>query len=97
MKIFKIECSCSKKVVIHPAADIKSVFSLYSGLSHSSPNSRYFGMSYGGMVIRLPNGRFQLTAYWLSMKSSIVGPVGKASRPRPLMATLPTEVVTVSI
>ena len=31
MKIFKTECLCGKKLVICPTADIKSVFSLYSG------------------------------------------------------------------
>ena len=36
----------------------------------------------GGMIICPPNGRFQLAAYWLSVMSSIVGLVGKASRPR---------------
>ena len=54
-------------------------------------------MSYGGMIICPPSGRFQLTSYWLSIISSIVGLVGKVSRPRPLMATLPMEVVTMSI
>ena len=32
MKIFETECSCGKKLVIHPMVDIKSVFSLYSGV-----------------------------------------------------------------
>ena len=51
----------------------------------------------GGMTIHLPNGGFQLAIYWQSVMSSIVGLVGKASRPGPLMVTLPTEVVMVSM
>ena len=42
------------------------------GYSHYLPNGGYFGMSGRGMIICLPNGRFQLAAYWLSVMSSMV-------------------------
>ena len=42
-----------------------------------------------------PMADFGRPAYWLSVMSSIVGPVvERASRPGPLMVTLPMEVVT---
>ena len=65
--------------------------------SHCLPSGRYPECSVGGMTFHLPNGGFWLATYLRSVMSSIVGPVGEASRPRPLMVTLPTEVVTVSI
>ena len=51
----------------------------------------------GGMTIHLPNGGFWLAVHWQLVRSSIVGPMGKASKPGPLMVTLPMEVVTVSM
>ena len=53
--------------------------------------------SVGGMTIYLPYGGFWLAVYWQLVMSSMVGPVGKASGPGPLMVTLPIEVVTVSM
>ena len=48
------------------------------------------------LAICLLNGDFQLAAYWQSVTSSTVGPMGKASGSGPLMATLPMEVLIVS-
>ena len=49
------------------------------------------------MIIYQPDGNYQLAAYSQLVTSSIVGPVEEASGSGPLMATLPTEVVMVSM
>ena len=49
------------------------------------------------MIICLSNGDYQLTAYSQLVTSSIVGPVEEASGSGPLRATLPMEVVMVSM
>ena len=66
------------------------------GMTICLPNGRYWECSIGGITLHLPNGGFQSATYWWSMMSSMVGPVERVPRPRPLMVTLPTEVVTMS-
>ena len=50
-----------------------------------------------GIINCPPNGSYQLTAYSQSVTSSIIGPVEEASGSGPLRATLPMEVVMVSM
>ena len=50
-----------------------------------------------GIAGCLPNGNYQLTVYSWLVTSSIIGPMEEASELGLLRATLPMEVVTVSI
>ena len=50
-----------------------------------------------GWWVSLPNGGYLVVLHWRSMTSSIMGPWDEVPCSGPLRATLPTEVVTVSM